>query len=138
MTISNPSMLSYNLDTIKQKFNDIIALGYSYDEVINITILFPQIYSLSIETIKNKINFYKAINIHKVFIKDPRQLMQSIELSYARYMFYSSKCITIDENNYRKLFVGEKHFKNSFNLFNSDLLYMYDYNEFINKNKKEK
>ena len=55
--------------------------------------------------------------------------MQSTKLSYARYMFYKEKGITITEENYRKLFVGQKQFEKSYGMTKEELIKKYPYNE---------
>ena len=55
--------------------------------------------------------------------------MQSTKLSYARYMFYKEKGITITEENYRKLFVNQKQFEKSYGMTKEELIKKYPYNE---------
>ena len=69
-------------------------------EVIIITKKFPQIYSSNINDIREKKEFYDEIGLSDIFIVKPKYLMQSIELSYARYMFYKEMGIEINKDNY--------------------------------------
>ena len=42
---------------------------------------------------------YDSIGLERLFVVDPKQIIQSIELSYARYMYYKESGINIDMNN---------------------------------------
>ena len=59
---------------------------------------FPPIYSYNTDNIKQKIDFYDSIGLHELAINDTKKLMQSVSLSYARYMFYKEKNI---ENKFK-------------------------------------
>ena len=82
-------------ETLKKKIEEINMymekLGYSKEEVIKMTKSLPTIYGLSIDNIKQKIDFYDSIGLHELAINDTKKLMQSVSLSYARYMFYKEK-----------------------------------------------
>ena len=113
-----------------------IKLGYTKEEVIKITKTFPQIYSLSIETIKQKIEFYDSINMHELANLDARQLMQSTALSYARYMFYKEEHgIIVDISNYSKLFICQKKFEQQYGITKETILEKYNYEEYKMKIK---
>ena len=129
MTKSVPSIYSYSIETMKQKIKDMVELGYSKEEVIKMTKNLPAIYGLSIENMKQKIEFYDEIGLHSLAVIDSKKLMQSTKLSYARYMFYKEKGITITEENYRKLFVGQKQFEKSYGMTKEELIKKYPYNE---------
>ena len=129
MTKNLPAIYSYSIRNIKQKIKDMEGLGYSRKEVVKMTKSLPQIYGLSIENIKQKIGFYDSIGLHFLAIVAPRNLMQSIKLSYARYMFFKEKGIVIDETSYRKLFVGQKQFEKKYGLTKNEILQKYPYEE---------
>ena len=129
MTKNSPAIYSYSTENMKQKIEDIIELGYSREEVIKMTKSLPSIYGLSIENMKQKIEFYDEIGLHSLAVIDSKKLMQSTKLSYARYMFYKEKGITITEENYRKLFVGQKPFEKSYGVTKEEILKKYPYNE---------
>ena len=82
---------------------------------------------------KAVIDFYKNIGITEVFVDNAIRLMQSIELSYARYCFYKSMGIEINKNNYKKLFLDQKKFISIYGITNKELIQMYNYDEYINK-----
>ena len=134
MTKTLPALFSHNIENIRQKLDDLIELGYSKQDVIKMTKLFPALFSLSIENIKKKIDFYREIVIVNVFINDTKNLMQSVELSYARCYFLYDKGIVIDESNYKKLFYSNKQFEQQFGVSKDYLLDKYPYEE----NKRNK
>ncbi len=138
MTKVLPSLFSYSIENIKQKVEDMITLGYTKVEVIKMTKTLPPLFGLNIENIKQKIEFYKLIDIDRLLINDAKRLMQSIELSYARYKFYESRGIEISDENYRKLFIGQKQFENAYGIGKKELLEMYDYDEFIKQSQNQK
>ena len=80
---------------------------------------------------KQKIEYYDSIVMHKLAVVDAKLLMQSTALSYARYEFYKDKGNEIDMINYRKLFIGQKNFEKQFGITKQELLEKYDYNKFM-------
>ena len=98
---------------------------------------FPTLYGLSIENIKEKIMFYDSVGLHNIAILHPTYLMQSVELSYARYYFYKSNNVIINMKNYSKLFLSEKAIKKQYGVTNKDLISLYNYNEKHLKIKKK-
>ena len=137
MTKALPAIYSYSIENMKQKIADIIELGYTKEEVIKMTKALPQIYSLSIENMKQKIDFYNLIDMHELAVIDAKNLMQSINLSYARYSFYIDLGINIDMNNYRKLFMGQKQFEKTYGITKEELLERYDYNKYKEEVEKK-
>ena len=137
MTKSLPQIYSYSIENMKQKIEDIISLGYTKEEVIKMTKILPSIYGFSIENMKQKIDFYDSIDMHELAVIDSKQLMQSVNLSYARYSFYKDRGIDIDMNNYGKLFVGQKNFEKTYGITKKELLEKYDYNKYKEEKEKE-
>lgn len=137
MTKSFPPIYGLSIENIKQKIEDMIALGYTKEEVIKITKSFPAIYSLSIENIKQKIEFYDSIGIHELAVINPKQLIQSVNLSYARYSFYKDRGIDIDIKSYKKLFIEQKRFEKAYGITKKELLEKYDYNKYKEEKEKE-
>ena len=133
MTKTSPQIYCLSIENIKQKIEDIEKLGYSREEVIKMTKGFPSIYSHSIGTIKQKIDFYDSIGLHSLAIINAKELMQSTNLSYARYMYYKDIGIDIDETNYRKLFIGQKRFEQQYGITKEELLEKYDYQKYLEK-----
>ena len=132
-----PAIYGLSIENMKQKIVDIMDLGYTKEEVIKMTKTLPQIYSLSIENMKQKIDFYNLIDMHELAVIDAKNLMQSINLSYARYSFYIDLGINIDMNNYRKLFMGQKQFEKTYGITKEELLERYDYNKYKEEVEKK-
>ena len=87
----------------------------------------PSIYNLSIENMKQKIEFYDSINLHSLAVVEPKKLMQSVKLSYARYYFFMEKGIKIDETNYAQLFREQSRFEKRYGITKKELLEKYPY-----------
>ena len=136
ITKTLPAIYGYSIKNIKQKIEDLKELGYSREDVIKMTKTLPTLYNLSIENIKQKIEFYDSINLHSLAVEDTKRLMQSTALSYARYMFYKERGITIDESNYGKLFIGQKQFERQYGINNKDLIARYDYKKVLEDKEK--
>ena len=137
VTKSMPTIYGYSIDNIKQKIEDMEKLGYSKEEVIKMTKNLPAIYSLNIDNIKQKIDFYDSIGLHELAINDTKKLMQSVSLSYARYMFYKEKNIEINDKSYNKLFIGQKLFEKAYGITKEELLEKYDYQAYIQQKKTQ-
>ena len=134
------SLINMKDETISRHLKDIFTFflknGYTKEEVIKMTKSMPSIYGLSKENMKQKIDFYDSIGMHVLAVIDAKKLMQSVNLSYARYSFYMDKGINIDIDNYKKLFISQKQFEKSYGITKEELLKKYDYNKF--KEEKEK
>ena len=137
MTKSLSAIYGYSIDTLKQKIEDMKKLGYSRAEVIKMTKSLPAIYSYSIDNIKQKIDFYDSIGLHELAINDTKKLMQSVSLSYARYMFYKEKNIEITDKSYYKLFINQKRFEKAYGITKKELLEKYDYQAYIQQKKTQ-
>ena len=57
--------------------------------------------------------------------------MQSVELSYARYMFFKDIGIEISENYYQMLFINQKDFIRMYKINNQELRKLYNYDDYI-------
>ena len=137
MTKILPTIYGLSIENMRQKIEDIISLGYTKEEVIKMTKSLSSIYGYSIENMKQKIDFYDSIDMHELAVINPKQLMQSVNLSYARYSFYKDRGIDIDMNNYRKLFVEQKKFEKTYRITKKELLEKYDYNKYKEEKEKE-
>ncbi len=135
MTKNQPNLYSLSIEYIKQRIKDIISLGYERKEVIEMTKALPSLFGLSMENIKQKINFYKSVNLENIILKDTRQLMQSVELSYARYRYLTIKGIKITKDNYGKLFYSQRSFKEIFGADNETLKRLYPFEEYLKVQK---
>lgn len=128
MTTNHPTLFNYTFTYIKDKINDIISLGLTMEEVKHIIKVFPSILGLSIENIKEKVEFYDSIGLHDLMIINPKKLMQSVNLSYARYMFFKEELNQeITMNNYPRLFMSQERFESSFGYTKEELLSKYPF-----------
>lgn len=130
---SLPETLNYY---IEKTFNYFIKKGYTKDEIIKMTKTLPALFCLSEENIEEKLNFYNDINLSLIAINDTKKLMQSVELSYARYMYFEERGITIDESNYIRLFYNNKKFTKQYGITKEELFEKYKYDD--EKRKKVK
>ena len=133
-----PVIFTYNSEKIKEKMNLMIKLGYTKQEVLKMTVKFPGIYSASKDKIIDKIKYFQKINLDKIFLKDAKQLIQSIELTHARYEFLKEQTIEINDKNYKTLFYEENQFKNKFKISKEELLEKYNYEEYLERKEKSK
>ena len=118
---------------IKNNYNTLVSLGYSIQDVIKMTKTLPALFGYSEESIKHKIEYLRKINLDFIVREDTRQLIQSVELTYARHEYFKNeKGETITEETYRKLFYGSKVFKKIYGITNGELIEKYNYNTFEN------
>ena len=122
---------------IIENYNFLISLGYSKEEVIKMTKTLPTIYGLSIENIRQKVDYYDSIGLKQIVVEDTRQLIQSTALSYARYEYYTKEHgMDIDMSNYLLLFMGNKQFEKRFNITKKQLLGKYNYQRDMEENNR--
>lgn len=112
-----------------------LSLGYSKEEIMKMTKKLPSLYRLSVENISQKLKFYESIGLREMCINDAKQLMQSVDLSYARYKFLEDREIFITMQNYKLLFRSQKQFEKQFGITKSEILELYNYKEELNKRK---
>lgn len=87
----------------------------------------PTLYGLSIENIKTKINYLREIKLNFIITQDTKKLMQSVDLTYARYEYLKEIGYSISEENYAKLFYNNKRFIKQFAIAKNELLKKYPY-----------
>ena len=75
------------------------------------------------------------MNIGDIIINDSNHLRQSFELSFARYWFYHRMGIQIDRGNANLLFMRQDDFVNKFGKTNQQLIVLYNYDEYLEKQK---
>ena len=138
MTNTLPSIYSLGIENMKQKIEDIISLGYTKEEVIKMTNTLPAIYSYSIENMRQKIEYLKVIGLEYIAINDSKKLMQSVDLTYARYEFLKEKGIEVTLENYRKIFCGNKIFEKQYGITKQEILDKYNYDEYIKEKNYQK
>ena len=137
MTKFFPSLYGLNIENIKQKIDDLISLGYGHEDVIKMTKTLPTLYGLNIENINQKLTFLREMHLDFIVVEDTKKLMQSIDLTYARYVFFKEKGIEITKDNYRRLFYDAKRFEKQYGIDKSTLLEKYNYQEYVNSKNKD-
>lgn len=131
MTIMLPAIFGYSLNNIKQKLQDLMDLGYTKEQVIIMTIELPALFSYSMDNIKEKIDFLKSVQLDFIVTKNTKQLIKSVELVFARYMFFNEKNIEINDKTCYKLFYKNKEFEKYYGITKEDLLKKYDYESYV-------
>lgn len=122
------SLFTLSFNSINTKIDKLIGLNYTKEEVLLMFKGFPQLVTLSFETLKSKLEFFELLDLREVILKNPKELMQSVKLNYARYMFYKNEENTIiDSTNYRKLFIGQAKFVELYKIDNKSLIEKYPY-----------
>lgn len=129
ITITFTSVFSYGSKTLQTKYDAIKNCDYEDKEIIEITSSLPSIYGSSTSLIKEKLKFYNSLGLKEAILHKPTNLIQSIELSYARYNFFLDNNMLITDDNRYLLFVGNEIFERRFNITKEELLNNYPYNE---------
>ena len=123
-----PSLYSLSKEYIQDKMNFLISLGYTKADVIKMTKLLPSLYGISKENIIEKTEYLKSVELEFIILYDPKMLMQSVKLTYARYKFLTEeKNIGISKESYKKLFISNKQFENAYGISKKELLERYPY-----------
>lgn len=95
----------------------------------------PSIFGRNLDDLILKKKFYDQINIGDILVRDSIHLSQSIELSFARYVFYHRMGIKIDRGNANMLFMKQELFISKFGKTNEQLMKIYNYDEYLEKRK---
>ena len=122
---SFPAIVSLSSDRINQGYDYLIELGYSKEESLEMIKSFPQIVALKKETLEPKFSFYKSIGLIEAITTHPKNLMQSVDLSYARYKFLEENGVTITMANNKKLFTSNEFFERQYKITKEQLLNNY-------------
>jgi len=123
------SLIGYDIDHIKEKFNSIISLGFNQVAVISMINTFPSLITCDINRTKKIVAFFTHINLKDKIVEKPKSIFkQSIETTYARYMFLKDNSVEINENTYGRLFFGWIWYKKKYGVTKETLLLKYPYN----------
>lgn len=128
ITYRFPEYYTLSLNTIKIRVNNLIRLGFDINIVKYIFYSYPKILSFKIDTLNEKYNYYLKLDMLDLFIKNSKYLMQSLELTDARYNYLINKGLEVNKNNYGKLFVSSKRFKKNYGIDNENILKIYKEN----------
>ena len=69
--------------------------------------------------------------MHNLPIVNTHKLVQSVDLSFARYMFYKDNKIEIGMDNYENLFIRNNKFEKKYGITKKALLEKYNYNKYL-------
>ena len=139
MMMESYTLYTLSNKTIIDKRNLILSLGYSEDEVLRMAKAAPLIYSFSEINIRQKLEFYNSIGMHDYIVANPKDLIQSVALTYARYRFLTEvKQIDFSQTSFDALVTGSKRFEKRFGISNKALVLMYSYEQYIKEKKKDK
>lgn len=122
-----PQIFGLSIENMEQKMTAIMKLGYTKEETLKMFVQLPMLYSLDVNTTIKKIEYLKKIGLSEIILKDTKQLMQSLELTHARYEFLKQKNVIIDNKNYRKLFCYSKRFEKQYHITKEELLEKYQH-----------
>lgn len=128
-----PELISLDLQRINDRYEQLIDLGYSEEESLEMIKSFPQLISFKKETLENKFYFYETIGLKEVIDTYPKNLMQSVDLSYARYKFLEENGIKITMQNNKKLFLSNKQFESQYKITKEQLLNNYKQDKMLIK-----
>ena len=132
-----PGILTFSSDKKNRVENYFNGLGISNIEFRNMIYRCPNLYGYTVDRIKKHFDFFNNIGLHDELCHNPKSFfMQSIESSYARYMFYRDMHVEINKDTYRRLFYGWTWFKKTYDVTRDCLLEMYNYNN-IDSNDRE-
>ena len=140
MIKKHPSLLNYAVMRIEERVNDIVSLVPDYNDALNVLKINPSLFGNDLGTIIDKKVFYDSIGLFDIFVISPKDLMQGISKSYARYRHFQTIGIDIfeTEDGYKKLFLGEKKFGSRYKIKTDDLVKIYDVDEYMKDVKTRK
>ena len=120
-----PVIFSYSVESMHDKVNAIKSLGITHEAVVQIIKGFPALLGASLNNITAKFSYYTEIGIMDYILKHPKELMQSTELTKARYNFLTECGIDIVPENIARLFYGNKIFESCYRISKEELLNRY-------------
>lgn len=140
MTVSHSSLLNLSNKLMNKKLEALEKLGFTKEEVINITSSTPTLITSSIEMTRDKIEYLRSIGLGSIITKTPTNLITSTATIYARYEFFKNRKppVEIDDEHYANLFISWRNFEKKYGMTKEELLTQYNYEEFKQKQKKEK
>ena len=129
MTSIFPTIFSYGTDNIKQKIDDLIALGFTEEEVKRMTCTAPYLFGYSIDNIREKVECLRKIGLGSIIASEPTRLITSVNLVWARYKLLTSRDIDVSVGHHGRLFYQQKAFIRAYGVSNEEVLKMYQYDK---------
>lgn len=127
LSSTSSNVLSISKENLEKKFFIFKELGYSLEEIRKLVIGYPSILAMSIEnSFVPKLSFIsKYDGIKREILNNPRKLMQSLSVTYARFNYLNSISFDFNTSGYSVLFTSHSRFEKSFNINKENLLEMY-------------
>ena len=135
MTKVFPALYSYGKSNMVGKIEDLMDLGYTREEVLQMTKTLPTLYGYHIDNIRSKINYLREIGLSMVPLRNTKDLVQSIDVTYARYEFLKARGSRVTEEHYKILFCSNKTFEKQYGVSKEQLLEKYPYQREDEKQK---
>lgn len=131
-----PSLIGLDTEKIKTRLEFLRTYGFDDETIHKMTTILPAVFAIGEQGLKERIDFYDSANLRQIIEIDPKQLIQGVKLSYARYNFYKDNGIDITMDNYKKLFINQSEFIKNYKLSNDEIIEKYDYKLISNERKK--
>ena len=136
MTSFFPKIYSLSISKIKDTINTLEQLGFTKEETIKMIYELPTLLGYEINNIIEKVSYIISIGLKDSILKNPKNLMQSAELTEARDKYLTEELnLDINDKNYILLFRCNNIFKNKFNITKEELLKKYN-QQSIKKSKR--
>ena len=136
MVSIHPQLLSYKITVNKEKYESLINEGFLEEEALFIFYNMRSLFSGNFNKHLEKIRFLREIGLENVIFRTPKNLIQSNELTYARYCFLTSIGAEISADNFSKLFYDNEWFEKKYGKSRDQLLNMYDYNDYLKEKER--
>ena len=121
ITCNNPYILLYPEEAIIERFNNLLFFDFSIESIRKMIINLPILFGYNINTVKERISYYDEIGLKNLITINSSILLFPCELIKRRYDFLS-KTISIDDNNYKYLFLNDIEFYKKFKISKTDLM----------------
>ena len=110
MSLILPSIFGYSSNNIYNKIINIMDLGFSKQETINILKKTPQLFGYNIENIREKVEFLNSIGLKSLIIENSNILIPSKETLEERYILLTKR----NEFTPKVLYMKNKQFDNKY------------------------
>ena len=126
-----PPVLGMTIENVNSKIETLKKYGYNEDEYISTILKNPTILNSSIEYIENFFNLMNIIGVPDPLEKFSRLKYVSLNLTYARYQYLTSKGIPAGNYGYSKLFIDGKKFEQKYGISTEELLKQYNIKDYL-------
>lgn len=119
--LANPRIISFSDTTMRQKSDIFNILGFKKEYLLS----YPAIFSSPAKNLDTKYHLFCVMDPNKTFLKQP-WYMQSIEKSYARYTYLSSRQNKVKPS---VVLTSERTFKNQYGANSDELMAEYSFDD---------